>query len=114
MREKDKRISVKFTEEEHEKLKEFSAKCGLNQSQLLRLLIKDYVPKPQPSKVYWQMMNELFNVHSAFKLLTESGFDCTPGPCEIMREIEELALLLQQVLLPERRNVDGNHKSLVG
>ena len=75
------RIKVRLTEEEKEKLERNSALCGLSQ-------------KPKPPEVFWQMMSELYQIHSA---LRECG-KYEPSALKLCAEIERLVLDLQEVI----------------
>ena len=83
MKEEKVRIKARLTEEENQKLEHNSALCGLSQS--------EYVRQPE---VFWQMMSELYQIHSA---LRECG-KYEPSAFEICTEIEQLVLDLQEVI----------------
>ena len=88
------RIRVCLTEEEKEKLERNSTLCGLPQSEYVRQLCRGIRPKPKPTEVFWQMMNELYQIHSA---LRECG-KYEPSALEICTEIEQLVLDLQEAI----------------
>lgn len=88
------RIRVRLTEEENQKLEHDSALCGLSQSEYVRQLCSGIHPKPKPPKVFWQMMNELYQIHSA---LRECG-KYEPSALEICTGIEQLILDLQEAI----------------
>ena len=86
------RIKVRLSEEESEKLKRCAAACGLSQSVLIRQLCKGKVPKPQPQKEFWEVLEALYAVHNSFK----SCAKFEPSTLEICKEIERLILDLQE------------------
>lgn len=94
MKEEKVRIKVYLTEEEKQKLEHDSALCGLSQSEYVRQLCRGIHPKPKPPEVFWQMMNELYQIHSA---LRECG-KYEPSAFEICAEIERLVLDLQEAI----------------
>lgn len=81
MKEEKVRIKVRLTEEENQKLEHDSALCGLSQ-------------KPKPPEVFWQMMSELYQIHSA---LRECG-KYEPSALRFCTEIEQLVLDLQEAI----------------
>ena len=91
---KEVRIRVRLTEEEKEKLERNSALCGLSQSEYVRQLCRGIHPKPKPPKVFWQMMSELYQIHSALRECAKYE----PSALEICTEIEQLVLSLQEAI----------------
>lgn len=87
------RIKVRLSEEESEILKRCAAACGLSQSALIRQLCKGKVPKPQPKKEFWELLNALYDVHNSF----QNCVKYEPPALEICKEIEGLILDLQEV-----------------
>ena len=53
-REKSEKVCITFrlSEEEHEKLKQYSSACGLSTAEFMRQLCRGNAPQPQPEK--WQ------------------------------------------------------------
>ena len=94
MKEEKVRIKVRLTEEENEKLKQNSTLCGLTQSEYVRQLCRGIHPKPKPPDAFWELMNELYKVHSS---LAECA-KYEPSAREICTEIEQLVLDLQEVV----------------
>ena len=94
MKEEKVRIRVRLTEEEKEKLERNSALCGLSQSEYVRQLCRGIHPKPKPPEVFWQMMNELYQIHSALRECAKYE----PSALELCAEIEQLELDLQEVI----------------
>lgn len=86
------RISVRVTQEEKEKVEHCSALCGLSQSAFLQQLCMGKTPKPKPPKAFWEMLNALYEVHTAFK----SCIPYHPTAGQHCKEIERLVLLLQE------------------
>ena len=104
--EKDARnvpITVRLNEEEHKKLKQCAAACGLSVAEFMRQLCKGNAPQPQPKTEFWELLNKLYEVHDAFK-------KCVPyysTAAEICKEIEDFILELQQkTTLPQRFSVE--------
>lgn len=94
MNEEKVRIKVRLTEEEKEKLERNSALCGLTQSEYVRQLCRGVHPKPKPPDVSWELMDELYKVHSNLK-------ECAryePSVLNLCGEIERLVLDLQEVI----------------
>lgn len=94
MKEEKVRIKVRLTEEENQKLEHDSALCGLSQSEYVRQLCRGISPKPKPPEVFWQMMSELYQIHSA---LRECG-KYERSALELCTEIERLVLDLQEAV----------------
>ena len=92
MKEEKVRIRVRLTEEENQKLEHDSALCGLSQSEYVRQLCRGIRPKPKPPEVFWQMMNELYQIHSALRVCAKYE----PSVFEISTDIEQLVLNLQE------------------
>ena len=88
------RIRVRLTEEENQKLEHHSALCGLSQSEYVRQLCRGIRPKPKPPEAFWQMMNELYQIHST---LRECG-KYEPSAHKICTDIERLVLDLQEAI----------------
>ena len=60
-------ITVRLNEEEHEKLKQCAAACGLSAAEFMRQLCKGNAPQPQPKTEFWELLDKLYEVHNAFK-----------------------------------------------
>ena len=96
-------ITVRLNEEEHEKLKQCAAACGLSAAEFMRQLCKGNAPQPQPEKEFWALLNTLYEVHAAFKKCVPYF----PSATEICKEIEDFILELQQKsTLPQRFSVE--------
>ena len=96
-------ITVRLNEGEHEKLKQCAAACGLSAAEFMRQLCKGTAPQPQPEKEFWELLNTLYEVHSAFKKCVPYY----PTAAEICKEIEDFILELQQkTTLPQRFSVE--------
>lgn len=67
-REKSEKICITFrlSEEEHEKLKQYSSACGLSTAEFMRQLCRGNAPQPQPEKEFWELLGTLYEVHVAF------------------------------------------------
>ena len=94
MKEEKVRIKVRLTEEEKEKLERNSALCGLTQSEYVRQLCRGIHPKPKPPDVFWQLMDELYQIHSALRECAKYE----PFAFEICTDIEQLVLDLQEAI----------------
>lgn len=87
-------VSVRFTEEEKAKLERCTELCGLSQTEFIRQLCRGQMPKPQPTKEFWELMNGIYELHSAFE-------KCIPFYPEVIdecREIERFILELQEAV----------------
>lgn len=94
MKEEKVHIKVCLTEDENEKLKQNSALCGLTQSEYVRQLCKGIRPKPKPPEAFWELMNEIYKVHSDLKECAKYE----PSAVKLCAEIERLVLDLQEVI----------------
>ena len=56
-REKSEKVCITFrlSEEEHEKLKQYSSACGLSTAEFMRQLCRGNAPQPQPEKEFWEL-----------------------------------------------------------
>ena len=77
-------ITVRLNEEEHEKLKQCAAACGLSAAEFMRQLCKGNAPQPQPKTEFWELLNKLYEVHDAFKKCVPYY----PAAAEICKEIK--------------------------
>ena len=93
-REKSEKVCITFrlSEEEHEKLKQCAAACGLSAAEFMRQLCKGNAPQPKPKTEFWELLNKLYEVHDAFKKCVPYY----PTADEICKEIEDFILELQQ------------------
>lgn len=85
-------VTVRLNEEESQKLKRYAAACGLSVAEFMRQLCKGNAPQPIPSADFWRMLNTLYEVHAVFK----KCIPIYPSAAEICKEIEQLAVDLQQ------------------
>lgn len=85
-------ITVRLNEEEHKKLKQYAAACGLSAAEFMRQLCNGNAPQPIPQTEFWELLNTLYEVHAAFKKCVPYF----PSAAEICKEIEQLAVDLQQ------------------
>ena len=96
-------ITVRLNEEEHQKLKQCAAACGLSATEFMRQLCKGNAPQPKPEKEFWALLNTHYEVHSAFKKCVPYY----PTAAEICKEIEDFILELQQKsTLPQRFSIE--------
>ena len=94
-------ITFRLTEEESQNLKQCAAACGLSVAEFMRQLCKENAPQPIPSADFWEMLNTLYDVHAAFK----KCIPIYPSAAEICKEIEQLAVDLQQrFTMPQKIN----------
>lgn len=91
MSERMVRISLRLSPEESQKLKRSAASCGLSQTEYLRQLCNGNVPKVQPKKAFWKLLDELYQLHETLK----KSVDSTPDAAESCRIIERLIVNLQ-------------------
>lgn len=85
-------ITFRLSEEEHKKLKQCAAACGLSAAEFMRQLCRGNAPQPVPQAEFWELLNTLYEVHAAFKKCVPYF----PTAVEICKEIEQLAIDLQQ------------------
>ena len=96
-------ITVRLNEEEHEKLKQCAAACGLSAAEFMRQLCKGNAPQPKPEKEFWALLNTLYEVHSAFK----KCIPYYPAAANTCMEIEDFILELQQTFTsPQSFNME--------
>ena len=92
MKDEKVRISIRLSEEEKEKLEHHAKLCGLSQNEFIRQLCNDKTPKPMPPKQFWEMLNSLYEVHSAFAACAKY-YPSALASCKV---IERLILDLQE------------------
>ena len=85
-------ITVRLNEEESRHLKNCAAACGLSAAEFMRQLCRGNAPQPMPQSEFWELLNTLYEVHAAFKKCVPYF----PSAAEICKEIEQLAVDLQQ------------------
>ena len=56
-----------LTREEDELLKRKAQQCCLNEATLLRMLIKDLVPKEKPPKEFYEVMKEVYRLGNSLR-----------------------------------------------
>ncbi len=96
-------ITVRMNEEEHKKLKQCAAACGLSAAEFMRQLCKGIAPQPKPQNEFWELLNKLYEVHDAFKKCVPYY----PTAAEICKEIEDFILELQQKsTLPQQFSIE--------
>ncbi len=49
-------ITVRLNEEEHQKLKQCAAACGLSSAEFMRQLCKGNAPQPKPKTEFWELL----------------------------------------------------------
>lgn len=86
-------VTVRFTEEEKQKLEHCADLCGLSQVEFIRQLCAGKTPKAKPPREFWILLNALYSVHNGFK----SCAIYEPSALTICKEIERLILDLQEV-----------------
>lgn len=67
-------ITVRLNEEEHQKLKQCAAACGLSAAEFMRQLCKGNAPQPKPKTEFWELINKLYGRYlrtSTLPLLTK-------------------------------------------
>lgn len=85
-------ITVRLNEKESRHLKNCAAACGLSAAEFMRQLCSGNAPQPVPQTEFWELLNTLYEVHAAFKKCVPYF----PTAAEICKEIEQLAVDLQQ------------------
>ena len=102
-REKSEKVCITFrlSEEEHEKLKQYSSACGLSTAEFMRQLCRGTAPQPQPEKEFWELLGSLYAVH------VKKCIPYAPSADEICREIEDFILELQRnYTLPQQFDME--------
>lgn len=85
-------ITVRLNEEESRYLRNCAAVCSLSVAEFMRQLCRGNAPQPVPQAEFWDLLNTLYEVHAAFKKCVPFF----PTAAEICKEIEQLAVDLQQ------------------
>ena len=85
-------ITVRLNGEESRHLKNCAAACGLSAAEFMRQLCRGNAPQPVPQTEFWELLNTLYEAHTAFKKCVPYF----PSASEICKEIEQLAVNLQQ------------------
>ena len=60
------RIKVTLSDEENQKLKACSELCGLTESEFIRQLCRGKKPQVKQSKMFWEFLNTLYELHANF------------------------------------------------
>lgn len=76
-------ITFRLSEEEHEKLKQYSSACGLSAAEFMRQLCRGNAPQPMPQTEFWELLGKLYEVHDAFRKCVPFY----PAAAEICKEI---------------------------
>lgn len=92
-------ITVRLNEEEHQKLKQCAAACGISVAEFMRQLCRGNAPQPQPPREFWELLNTLYEVHAAFQMC----IPYYPAAAETCKEIEDFILELQQAFTSPQR-----------
>ena len=63
-REKSEKVCITFrlSEEEHEKLKQYSSACGLSAAEFMRQLCRGNAPQPMPQTEFWELLVLMFHL----------------------------------------------------
>ena len=80
-------ITVRLNEEEHEKLKQCAAACGLSAAEFMRQLCKGNAPQPQPKIEFWELLNKLYEAMT----LSRSVFLTIQPPLKSARRLRILS-----------------------
>ena len=74
-REKSEKVCITFrlSEEEHEKLKQYSSACGLSTAEFMRQLCRGNAPQPQPEKEFWELLGTLYVSPTPLPLMKYAG-----------------------------------------
>lgn len=104
MRKRNHQLNIRLTDEENNKLKVNSAKCGLTVSAYVRMLILGFQPKESPPKAYDETITSLTNVYT---LLNNNSIS------EAKNVLKNTILQMQkQFILPEKlQNGSDNYGS---
>ena len=88
-------IIVRLNEEEHEKLKQCAAACGLSAAEFMRQLCKGNAPQPKPEKEFWALLNTLYEVHSAVYHQCQQRGYAAPYALTLM-QIHKISVIIKQ------------------
>ncbi|MDR0854000.1 MAG: hypothetical protein LBN34_06495 [Clostridiales Family XIII bacterium] len=96
------RIKVRLTDEEVKQIDDYASACGLRRSQFMRMLAIGKYPKPKPPMVFWEIVQELYNIHNTFNpLLQNENFKDVAIAAQ--KDIEEIILEFERTaLMPEK------------
>ncbi len=103
------RISFRVDDKEYKRIKDYSTSCGLSQSELMRFLSRNLIPKPLPPKQFWEFMDTLYSVHDNFSQCS-GGCDNAQKKCI---EIETLVLELQ-IMMTKPEEVESWRQRVCG
>lgn len=101
MKTRDVFIKARVTADEAETLKTAARRCGLTQSEFLRMTIEGRQPKPEPPESFWEHMNVLNDIYSGLRNIAYSGGEDSDYARELQDRLEKEILRLQAaVTLP--------------
>lgn len=95
---------------EAQELQKKAKKCCITESELLRLLIKSFEPKEQPSEEFYEAMNEMTDFNNKLSLFTSKiGADNSALFEFLKKEVERWhkfqADIERRFLRPDRSNM---------
>jgi len=101
MKTKDVLLRARVTKDEAERLKIAAKRCGVTQSEYLRMLLKGRQPKPAPPETFWKHINVLGNIYCGLRNIAYSGGEDSEYAHELQDTLEKEILRLQAaVTLP--------------
>jgi antitoxin component of RelBE/YafQ-DinJ toxin-antitoxin module len=93
-------IKINFTEEEYQTVKTYAEQCGITMSELCRMLLNRYHPKPIPTEAYRTSLEQLYRLHKKIKEGSAAAL-----------HLSDIILLFQEMArLPERSEPIGDNK----
>ena len=106
---KKKKKQFWFDEETDQMLKDYSKRTGINQSQIVRMLIRGYQPKEKPDVQFYAYMRQLYGISNNLKqLATIANKYKTIDSSRLTTAIEEINGFMLEIerhfLVPEEEN----------
>lgn len=95
MKTKDVYLKTRVTKDEADNLKATAPRCGLTQSEFLRLVIKGRQPKSTPPEAFWEHMNTLYNIYNGLRNKAYSSGGNSDYARELQDTLEKEILRLQ-------------------
>jgi len=104
---RNKKVTVRLSDDEYEFLKANIEKSGLSQEAYLRVIISGRIPKPKPNEAFIKMVRELAaignNIHQLSAKANALGFIDTPMLEKEVFEWREFRLVVKRHFLePEK------------
>lgn len=104
---KTKRVEVRLTENEFQRLESLSIKTCLPKASLIRMLIKGYMPKEKPDKDFYNLTKEMYAIGNNLNQLVRKAnsldfVDADKFKALTQRHYDLISEIERQYLKPER------------